>query len=151
MQIVITKVPVKMEADTGTFASLLNLRKWKYFNPLSAKPTKWSNSLKQTLSALADKFWLSTRLFGNFVELARERLRKRTVISDARIFYPQEVNRRCNFNIMDSIYDIFLSLPMLIDQIFEGEKYKQNIFELGELVWSVWCKSSNNKLFQSSA
>ena len=86
VQIVINKIPVKMEVDTGTKASSLNIRTWKYFNPFSAKPTKWSNSLKQTLSALADRLWLSTRLFGHFVGLAREMLRKGKVISDARTF-----------------------------------------------------------------
>ena len=40
-------------------------------NRLSANPTKWSNTLKQLSSALANELF---ELFDNFVGLARKRL-----------------------------------------------------------------------------
>ena len=49
------------------------LKEVKYFNPLSANPTKWSNKLKQFVGKLAMN---CLSVLDNFVKLALKGLKK---------------------------------------------------------------------------
>ena len=49
------------------------LKEVKYFNPLSANPTKWSNKLKQFVGKLATN---CLSVLDNFVKLALKGLKK---------------------------------------------------------------------------